>query len=188
MKGIGGINLMVANRLYLFLLLAALFPACSRSDINQREVTSMTPEISFSLNSSAFQEGDSIPEKFSCRGEDVSPELSWNGQPAQTASLALTVIDPDARDFVHWSVWNIQPETGDIPEGSVPGGAVQGRNNFGNVGWGGPCPPSGSHHYVFTLYALDTDLDLADGSSLNDLQAAMENHILAQAQLTGVFP
>jgi len=169
------------------LLMVLLVAACNPRENGETGGT-MTPDATFQLISSAFQEDGSIPKKYSCKGEDVSPPLSWSGQPEATVSLALTMTDPDAHGFVHWVVWNIPASASSFAEGEVPTSAVEGRNNFRRVGWGGPCPPSGSHHYVFTLYALDSALDLREGATLSDLQEAMSGHILGQASLTGVFP
>lgn len=170
-----------------YLLIVLLITACSNPLTTRIEVT-MTPDSAFSLTSSAFREGGSIPPRYSCKGKDVSPDLVWSEPPEGTASLALTLTDPDARGFVHWVVWNIPAAATGFTEGAVPEGAIQGRNSFRRDGWGGPCPPSGSHHYVFTLYALDTTIDLPAGSSLIALQETMSGHVLAQAKLTGLFP
>ena len=173
---------------WFFALLIVLFVAACDPAENSQTEGMMTPDSNFRLTSSAFQEGGLIPQKFSCRGEDISPALEWVGQPEGTISLALTLTDPDARGFVHWVVWNIPASESGFAEGSVSAGAVEGMNNFRRAGWAGPCPPSGSHRYVFTLYALDTMIDLAEGATRNDLQESMNGHILAQAMLSGLFP
>lgn len=170
-----------------YLLLFALLAACSPSETGSTGST-MSPAATFQLTSDAFEEGGSIPQRYSCRGEDISPALAWSGHPAETASFVLSVTDPDARGFVHWAVWNIPGDANSISEGALPSGAVEGMNNFRRIGWAGPCPPSGNHRYVFTLYALDSTIDLPEGATLNDLQDAMNGHVLAQATLTGVFP
>jgi Raf kinase inhibitor-like YbhB/YbcL family protein len=118
----------------------------------------------FSLTSSAFEAGGSIPRRFTCDGRDVSPELAWSGAPAGTAALVLLVDDPDARGFVHWTVLDLAgAPDGHLPEDVSPSAARpdQGRNDFGRRGWGGPCPPSGTHRYTFTLYAIGSPLELA---------------------------
>lgn len=139
--------------------------------------------------SPAFTEGEEIPAKYSCKGENVSPPLSILNTPAGTESLALILHDPDAPigDFLHWTLWNIPPGTTEIAEDSTPEGSREGKTGFGAAHYGGPCPPSGIHHYVFDLYALDTRLDLAVGTSRSELEEAMEGHILATAQLIGTF-
>ena len=141
------------------------------------------------ITSSAFQEAGTIPEKFSKMGQNVSPELRIQGIPAEAKSLALIVDDPDAPSglFTHWLVWNIDPKTSEIAEGSSPRGGVQGSNDFGETGYGGPQPPSGTHRYYFKIFALDAMLDLKPGAKRHDLDAAMKNHVMAQGQLMGRY-
>lgn len=142
----------------------------------------------FELNSSVFAENGDIPDKYTCKGEKSSPPLQISGVPAGTASLAIIVHDPDAPlgDFTHWIAWNIDPETTNITENALPNGSVQGKTGFGNVGYGAPCPPSGTHHYEFELYALRTKLTLPAGSSRQQLEAAMKDHVRAQTKLVGL--
>ena len=145
---------------------------------------------SFVLTSTAFPEGGAIPREFSCDGENVSPPLSWSGAPAEAQTMALIVDDPDARGFVYWVVYNVDPSaTGELARGvsASPDVPSQGRNGFGNVGYGGPCPPSGSHRYVFRLLALDTTLSLGGSPGATDVLAAAEGHILAEARLTATY-
>ena len=134
------------------------------------------------VRSVAFSHGGHIPPKYTCEGENVNPPLEIGGLPENTKSLALLVEDPDARkeDFAHWVVWNIPPNEA-IAENSRPG--ISGRNSFGNTGYGGPCPPSGSHRYFFKVFALDTDLDIQAGSDKETLEEAMKNHVLASGEL-----
>jgi len=141
------------------------------------------------VTSSAFQEGGTIPEKFSKNGQNVSPGLRIEGAPAEAKSLVLIVDDPDAPVglFTHWLVWNIDPKTSGIAEGSAPSGAVQGRNDFGEMGYGGPQPPSGTHRYYFKIFALDRTLDLKPGAKRRDLDAAMKGHVVGQGQLMGRY-
>jgi Raf kinase inhibitor-like YbhB/YbcL family protein len=146
------------------------------------------------LTSPAFTEGQPIPVKFSCKGADVSPALNWDEPPAGTKSLALIMDDPDAPmgTWVHWVLFNIPTTAHEWPENTLtdanlPNGAVQGITSARTVGYHGPCPPSGTHRYFFKLYALDTILDLTSKASKEDLLAAMQGHILAQAQLMGTF-
>lgn len=152
-------------------------------------------EMALTVSSSAFQEGDKIPAKYTCEGQDVSPPLAWSEPPAGTRSLALIVDDPDAPGgvFTHWLLFNIPPDSRELPE-AVPtqaelaSGALQGKTDFGRTGYGGPCPPPGRpHRYQFTLYALDQPLDLEGGASKKQLLSAMQGHILAQGQLTGTY-
>ena len=129
------------------------------------------------ITSSAFQEGGTIPEKFSKNGQNVSPELKIEGAPAETKSLALT----------HWLLWNIDPKTTEIAEGSVPQGGVQGTNDFPGHRYDGPRPPSGTHRYFFKVFALDKTLDLKAGAKRREVDAAMKGHIIAQGQLMGKY-
>jgi len=143
----------------------------------------------FELTSPGFGEGEQIPEKYSCEGDNDSPPLSWNFLPEGTRSLALIVHDPDAPsgDFTHWVAWSIDPEAGGLEE-SAPAPA-EGANGFGDTGYGGPCPPSGdgAHRYLHELFALDTELDLEPGSSRKRLEDAMQGHVLAGAELVGTY-
>jgi hypothetical protein len=150
------------------------------------DVTFQSKEETMKLTSSEFLDNQQIPKKFTCQGEDVSPELKIAEVPDGVKSLALIMDDPDAPGgtFVHWVVYNIAL-TGRIGEGAVPG--TQGMNDFGKQGYGGPCPPSGTHRYVFKLYALDDNLDLPEGLSKEDLEKAMADHVLAQTELIGLY-
>ncbi|MGZ5003165.1 MAG: YbhB/YbcL family Raf kinase inhibitor-like protein [Chthoniobacterales bacterium] len=142
-----------------------------------------------SLSSVAFKSGEKIPEKFTCKGANVNPPLQFPGVPAEARSLALIVDDPDAPSglFTHWLVWNIDPTTRKIGEKSVPSGAVQGTNDFGKSGYGGPCPPSGTHRYFFRLIALDQKLELKSGAKRSDLDKAIAGHIVARGDLMARF-
>ncbi|MBI3624398.1 YbhB/YbcL family Raf kinase inhibitor-like protein [Candidatus Saccharibacteria bacterium] len=141
------------------------------------------------LSSSAFKDGASIPVKYTCKGDNVSPAFRIDGVPEKTLSLALIMHDPDAPsgDFLHWTVWNINPATSQITENSLPAGAVQGLTDFGQASYGGPCPPSGTHHYHFDLYTLDTQLGLKSGATVAELRQHMQNHILVKTTLIGLF-
>src|SRR5881392_2500157 len=141
------------------------------------------------ITSSAFQEGGTIPEKFSKNGQNVSPPLRIEGAPAETKSLLLIVDDPDAPVglFTHWLVWNIDPKTTEIAENSVPKGAVQGTNDYPGSGYDGPQPPSGTHRYYFKIFALDQMLDLKSGAKRKEADAAMKGHVIAQGQLMGRY-
>ena len=138
--------------------------------------------------SSAFQQGGNIPSKFSCDGANTSPPLQISDVPPEAKSLVLIVDDPDAPSglFTHWAVWNISPQSSTIPEGSTPKG-VQGTNDFGKSGYGGPCPPSGAHRYYFKIFALDRELDLPSGAKRSQLDAAMKGHVVAQGELMGRY-
>ena len=140
------------------------------------------------VTSSAFKEGAEIPSKFTCDGADTSPPLQIADIPSEAKSLALIVDDPDAPSglFTHWLVWNIPPQTGSVREGSAPKGA-QGANDFGKSGYGGPCPPSGTHRYYFKVFALDRELDLPSGAKRGQLDAARKGHVVAQGDLIGRY-
>jgi hypothetical protein len=144
--------------------------------------------MEITITSPAFAEGEPIPAKFSCDGEDISPELVWSGIPEGTASLALIMDDPDAPmgTWVHWVLFNLPPGSAGLPEGAA-GLGEDGNNSWKRTGYGGPCPPGGTHRYFFKLYALDTTLDLEPGATKKALEKAMEGHILAQAELMGTY-
>jgi len=146
--------------------------------------------MTFRLTSPAFDDGAAIPRRFSCDGEDLSPALDWSGTPDDTTALALIVDDPDARGFIHWVVFDmVGSRTAGLADGasSSPDAPTQGRNDFGRIGWGGPCPPSGTHRYRFTLYALDAPLGLTGTPTADELRAATEGHIVGQAELIGTY-
>jgi Raf kinase inhibitor-like YbhB/YbcL family protein len=150
--------------------------------------------MSFKLASEAFAAEEAIPSRYSCDGEDISPALSWHGTPEGTQSFALIFDDPDAPvgTWVHWVLFNIPAEASGLPEGIAPestlaDGSVHGVNSWSSIGYGGPCPPGGTHRYFFKLYALDTMLDLAEGASKDQLLAAMEDNTLAEIQLMGTY-
>jgi Raf kinase inhibitor-like YbhB/YbcL family protein len=145
-------------------------------------------EAKMKITSSAFQEGGNIPSKFTCDGGDSSPPLQIAEIPSGAKSLVLVVDDPDAPSglFTHWIVWNISPQTNAIAEGSAPKG-VQGTSDFGKSGYGGPCPPSGTHRYYFKIFALDRELHLPSGAKRNHLDAAMRGHVVAQGELMGRY-
>jgi len=147
------------------------------------------------LTSTVFQNNATIPTKYTCDGQDVSPALSWTQPPPGTKSFALICDDPDAPGgtWVHWVIFNIPETARELPE-AVPtqsqlsGGALQGSSDFGRTGYGGPCPPSGNaHHYQFTLYALDRMLTLSAGISKGQLMASIEGHILEETKLVGLY-
>lgn len=144
----------------------------------------------FTLSSPDFDDGGVILARFTCDGEDVSPPLEWQDAPEQTQAMALLVDDPDADGFVHWVAYNLTgSRTGGVPEGASesPDGPAQGTNDFGKTGWGGPCPPSGTHTYRFSLMALDAPLELAGTPSADDLRTAAAGHVLDEAVLTARY-
>lgn len=144
----------------------------------------------FTLTSSAFTHNEMIPSKYTCDGEDISPELKWSNPPADTKSFVLIVDDPDApsKTFVHWIIFNIPSRSTHLPENTATDQFISGKTDFnGATKYGGPCPPSGTHRYFFKLYALDTMLDLKQGTTKEELLKAMEHHILAQTELIGLY-
>ncbi len=151
----------------------------------------MNQTVSLMLGSPAFANNTALPAQFSCRGQNVNPPLVISNLPNGTKSLVLIVHDPDAvgSDFTHWLLWNIAPETDQIAENSVPGAAVTGTNDSGKTGYHGACPPAGTgtHRYMFELYALDTTLNLPDTTKRPVLEQSIEKHILGHFTLTGLF-
>ncbi len=155
--------------------------------------------MSLLLRSTAFGDGDPIPARYTCEGDDVPPDLYWEGIPAGTQSLVLIVDDPDAPDpsaprmvWDHWILYNLPPSAGGLPEAvtpeGLPAGCGQGVNSWGRAGYGGPCPPVGRHRYFHRLYALDTLLPSELGEpTKDDLLLAMEEHILAHTELVGTY-
>lgn len=142
----------------------------------------------FSISSPAFEAGQAIPARYTCSGQDVSPPLAWSGAPSATKAFVLIVDDPDANGFVHWVVVDLPPSTADLAEdASRTMTAVQSQTSWGSGGWRGPCPPSGTHHYVFTLSALDGRSGLSASATAAQVRAAISGHVLAQATLTGTF-
>lgn len=146
------------------------------------------------ITSSVFEEGGMIPVKYSCDGDDLSPPLSWSDVPETTKSFALISDDPDAPvgTWVHWVIYNIPGSSSGLNEGiptdkALSDGSIQGSNSWKKVGYGGPCPPGGTHRYYFKLYALDTELDLGPGASKKELERAMKGHVVAEDQLMGRF-
>lgn len=185
---------------YLLAAVAALLIASCGSSGNKKltatkEAAMATDSTTtLHLTSTAFKEGEAIPTKYGCKGADISPPLQWSDAPPETKSLALIVDDPDAPmgTWVHWVIFNIPPTATGLPE-DVPAkessadGAIQGKNDFRNIGYGGPCPPGGTHRYFFKLYALDTVLQLKAGCSKADLLKAMKGHVVAEGQLMGRY-
>ena len=154
----------------------------------------MGGENQIEVKSTAFQEGGMIPEQYTCDGADVSPPLAWSAVPEGTKSIALICDDPDAPGgtWVHWVLFNLPPDTKEIPENlpahkKLQNGAIHGTNDFRKIGYGGPCPPSGTHRYFFKVYALDTEIDLKAGITKRKLLKAMKEYIVAEGQLMGKY-
>jgi Raf kinase inhibitor-like YbhB/YbcL family protein len=142
----------------------------------------------FVLSSLTFTEGGAIPTKHTCDGENLSPALTWEGAPSGAQAFALIVEDPDAHGFVHWVAFDVPGiAAGALPEGVGPADLPQGRTGFGRSGYGGPCPPSGTHHYVFTFYALSRPLALGGSPIAAELRLAMAGLVLGETRLTGTY-
>jgi Raf kinase inhibitor-like YbhB/YbcL family protein len=183
------------------LMVAISVSSCQVAQETEKQEPAQSPpteEIdvnALGLRSTAFAEGENIPEVYTCDGKDVSPPLSWSKSPEGTRSLALICDDPDAPmgTWVHWVMYRIAPDVESLPGGvpkneEVLEGARHGTTSFKRVGYGGPCPPKGNpHRYFFKLYALDAELELEAGRTKADLQEAMEGHIIAQGQLMGKY-
>jgi Raf kinase inhibitor-like YbhB/YbcL family protein len=142
------------------------------------------------ITSSAFENNQSIPEKYTCDGENINPPLEFSEIPASAKSLVLIVEDPDApsKIWIHWVLYNMSPNISFINENSKPSNAEEGINDFGKSGYGGPCPPSGTHRYIFRLYALDALLeDMPDFTDKEILTEAMHGHVIEQVELIGTY-
>jgi Raf kinase inhibitor-like YbhB/YbcL family protein len=145
------------------------------------------------LSSPAFDDGERIPSEHGYTEENTSPPLEIRDVPSSAESLLLVVDDPDAKEpagrvWDHWLCWSIPPDTESIPAGTTPRGAVEGQNDYGEVGWGGPNPPDREHTYRFLLYALDTDIELGPDATKDDLYDAASGHMVGKAELTGTYP
>lgn len=153
--------------------------------------------MTLKLTSTAFGDGEEIPVRYTCDGDDVSPPLAWSGVPEGTRSLALVVDDPDAPDpdapkmvFVHWVLYNLAPDAGGLEEEAdedLPPGTGTGLNDWKHPGYGGPCPPIGTHRYFHKLYALDTELPDLGTPTRAELEQAMQGHVLTSAELIGTY-
>ena len=171
-----------------------LFMMMSVASAGAGDTTAEGVGMAFLLTSPAFKEGEEIPAKYTCEGQDISPLLDWTAPPQATKSFALIANDPDApgKIWVHWVIFNIPGATALLRESfpsnpELPDGTRQGMTDFGRTGYGGPCPPAGTHRYYFTLYALDAGLDLPPSATANSLERAMSGHILGKTQLMGTY-
>lgn len=179
------------KRLFFLLIVFVLY---STSELMIQPFAMEKGGVTMEFMSRAFNHGDMIPRKHTCDGADISPPLEWNSVPAGTKSMALICDDPDAPMgiWVHWVYYDIPVETKSLPENIAPkehpvNGGTQGSNDFHKIGYGGPCPPGGTHRYYFKLYALDIMVNLAPGATKKQLLKEIENHILAEAQLMGKY-
>lgn len=179
------------------ILIAAGFIFFTSKSKNDRleKISNQNTEISkrgkshMKITSSAFENNKNILGKYTCDGENVNPPLKFIDVPSSSKSLVLIVDDPDApsKTWVHWVVYNIDPKTSIIEENSKPETGVEGITDFGKPGWGGPCPPSGTHRYFFKLYALDAVLDLSQNSDKKTVEEKMKSHILDSSELIGLY-
>ena len=172
----------------LALLLVSLLAACGGDD--EEQVPSTPAVAGFEFEESAVAEGEAIDPRFTCDGEDVSPEVAWTGVPEGAAELVLVVEDPDAPGgtFTHWLAFGIDPGETGLAEGAEGLEVAQGENDMGELGYGGPCPPAGdTHGYVFRLLAVDEGTGLEDGASRDEVLAAVEGHVLGEAVLTAPY-
>jgi Raf kinase inhibitor-like YbhB/YbcL family protein len=199
----------IGKILKIFMVNAVLFPllftisfmaACGRAVTTDKVIEKEVEEVAageeeeavaerIKIESTAFKDNEMIPADYTCDGSDINPQLIISGIPADAKSLVLIVEDRDAPagTWIHWTVWNIDPAATEIPENSVPFGAVEGVTDFGEPGYRGPCPPSGTHHYFFKLYALDTDLGLSASATVQDIEEAMDGHMIDSAELVGLY-
>ena len=178
----------------LLLLIALLLMAPFLASCRDEERTAAAAGAVLTVSSESLRDGN-VPKEFTCDGEDKSPALTWTAPPASATSLALIVTDPDAPGgrFTHWVVFNLPVNINGLPvgvpkQGQLAHGGRQGKTDFGQVGYGGPCPPAGSaHRYVFTLYALDTMIDVDAGAPRDHVEAAMQGHVVAKGELVGRY-
>jgi len=182
----------------LFLLGSLALIGCRQSPRVVSSTSSQQPApteaAEIKLVSAAFKEGQPIPRQYTCSGVNVSPPLEWSGVPKSAKTIAIIADDPDAPagTWAHWVLYNLPSETMGLVENvplseNLKAGGFQGRNDFGKVGYGGPCPPSGAHRYFFKLYAIDSELPLKAGATKADLEKAMQGHIAGQGQLMGTY-
>jgi Raf kinase inhibitor-like YbhB/YbcL family protein len=179
--------------------LILVLASCGRRPSTEAILPKEQEKLTLRLSSPAFAEGGAIPKAYTCDGKDTSPPLEWSSVPEAARSLALVVEDPDAPGgtWIHWVLFDLPADVTRLPEGvpteervalgSDGQSARQGKNDFGKIGYGGPCPPSGTHHYIFRVFALDTELGLERGTNREPLLRAIRGHILAEGRLTGVY-
>jgi len=186
------------ERISIVILLVLAIAGCRNGPHSSTQTAaSSTPQaavVSVQVTSNAFKEGQPIPRQYTCDGVNISPPLEWSGVPKTAKTVALIADDPDAPTgtWVHWVFYNLSAANIGLvenlpPDENLKAGGFQGKNDFGKIGYGGPCPPSGTHHYHFKVYAVDTELSLKAGATKDELLKAMEGHIVAQGQLTGTY-
>jgi hypothetical protein len=185
----GKIKLIISALALALILLAALLFFMLQSNQSTSQESLFFSSNKMQISSNAFENNQPIPEKYGCQGEGFNPELSFSGVPDNAKSLVLIMDDPDAPSgtFVHWIMWNINPQTTEISENSVPRDVIQGKNSAGENRYHGPCPPDKAHRYFFKLYALDADLRLAPTTTKAELVNAMQGHVLDSAEFFGLY-
>ena len=183
-------NKFLLNLLYIIFLSVIIFNFNYIFAIKNKKGFAMD----FKLRSLMFEDGGLIPKEFTCEGDNISPPLLWTGQPEKTKTYAIICQDPDSPVgiWVHWIIFNIPSSLTRLPSGiplieKMSDGTMQGKNDFKKLGYGGPCPPSGTHRYFFSMFALDTKLYLPKDATKKDLVNGMQGHVLAQAQLIGKY-
>jgi Raf kinase inhibitor-like YbhB/YbcL family protein len=183
-------------RIFLILVLLVLISGCITSEQDEEpQIEEDMNMRAISISSDVFENGSMLSSEYTCDGSDVSPDLSWDTVPAGTRSITLIVDDPDApgKTWVHWVIYNIPANSTGLPLGvpknnTLDDGSLQGKNDFGWIGYNGPCPPPGKpHRYFFKIYALDTTLNLKSGGTKSQLETAMSGHILAQGEMVGKY-
>jgi len=182
----GAVIVAVAGVAGYYVMKAPSTPTPTYSPTPKPTVSPKTSGV-FKLKSDDFEDGGEIPPKFTCNGEDISPQLSWENIPEGTKSFALSVVDPDAPggQFVHWLVYDIPSDIREIEQGGLPMGSKQVENDFGKKNYGGPCPPLGKHRYIFTIYAID--FEHLEDVNRNNFFETSETHAIAKAELTGLY-
>jgi Raf kinase inhibitor-like YbhB/YbcL family protein len=178
----------------IIMVVASVSVSCQTKKAEKGAAVKGKEEMAFMITSTAFKHEGMIPKQYTCDGADISPQLAWSNVPDSTKSFALICDDPDAPvgDWVHWVLYNLPADTREIKEkiandAKLPNGARHGTNDFRKYGYGGPCPPGGTHRYFFKLYALDSMLTLTSKATKKDLLEAMKGHILGQAELMGKY-
>lgn len=181
--------LLVLSIIILGTIVGAYFVLQKKPGRESIQQTQQVLTANMKLTSSVFESNQSIPVKYTCDGDNVSPQLTVSEVPQDAVSLALIMDDPDAPagTWAHWIIFNIDPKTNQINENSMPSGSQEGVTSFGKPGYGGPCPPSGTHRYFFKLYALDLKLDLITGADKAAVENAMSGHIISQVELVGTY-
>ena len=174
--------------LWLLVLVAGVM-SCTGGQSSTRKETAVEPPNVITVSSPAFRDGQPIPARFTCDGSGEAPPLAWSGVPDGTAALSLVVDDPDAPrgTFVHWVVLDLPADATGLPGESLPAGMVQARNSAGRASYFGPCPPSGTHHYRFTVYALSERTGMRDGAELDTALRAVQSAATAQGRLVGTY-